>query len=404
VLLLVARTESIHTTRWVAQILDPTWKVLVFPSSAAERIHPQLDRAVVLRSPPARLRDLMLRWGLHGLADLFDKAKDRLELAFPGYRIGRLRRAIGKHRPALIHSMEMQVSGYLTLEATKGFDRGSPPWLMTIWGSDIFLYDRLQAHRQRVRRVLARCDFFSCECVRDIEAARKLGFAGKTLPPGPAAGGFDLMRLRPLRARSTASRRQIMLKGYQGVTGRALVGLRALERCIDLLGGYTVVVYSAAPEVVVAAELLSEKTGIATRIVPTGSSHDHILEMHGMARISIGLSISDGACASMQEAMVMGSFPIQSETACASEWLDDGISGMIVPPEDPDVVERALRIALTDDELVNKAAEANWKLAQARLEKGLLSRRAIDGYRELLSIPAARLAEATRRQGGPRPT
>lgn len=388
-LLLVARTESIHTTRWIAQILDPSWKVIVFPSSSSERTHPALQGTVILQSLPARMRDFMLRWGLHGAADLLDSVKHRLGLAFPGHRVRRLRRAIRKHRPDLIHSMEMQVSGYLTLEALRAIPRGSPPWLMTIWGSDIFLCGRLEAHRGRVREVLSRCDYFSCECMRDVELARRLGFAGKTMTLGPAAGGFDLERLAPLRSQSPASRRQIMLKGYQSITGRALVGLRALERCADLLGGYVIVIYLAAPEVVVAAELFSEKTGIVTKLVPVDSPHDHLLELHGLARISIGLSISDGACASMQEAIVMGSFPIQSHTACASEWLEHGISGMIVPPDDPDVIERALRRALADDDLVNSAAEANWKVAHARLEKGLLRQRAVDDYRELLSTPTA---------------
>ena len=36
----------------------------------------------------------------------------------------------------------------------------------------------------------------------------------------------------------------------------------------------------------------------------------------------------------------MGSFPIQSDTACADEWIEDGVSGLIVPPEDPDSLRR----------------------------------------------------------------
>ena len=44
----------------------------------------------------------------------------------------------------------------------------------------------------------------------------------------------------------------------------------------------------------------------------------------------------------------MGALPIQSCTACADEWIVDGRSGLIVPPEDVDVIENALRRALTD--------------------------------------------------------
>jgi glycosyltransferase involved in cell wall biosynthesis len=82
--------------------------------------------------------------------------------------------------------------------------------------------------------------------------------------------------------------------------------------------------------------------------------------------------------------MVMGSFPIQSCTACADEWIEHGVSGMIVPPEDPDIIEMAIRTALLNDELVNKAAEINWRVTQERLDGDLLKQKAIDMYSKLL--------------------
>ena len=175
-----------------------------------------------------------------------------------------------------------------------------------------------------------------------------------------------------------------MLKGYQHWAGRALFGLRALERCADLLSGYEIVIYSAVPEVILAAELFSDNAGIPVRILPQQTSHEDILAYHARARISIGLSISDGISVSLLEAMVMGSFPIQSCTACAGEWIEHGVSGMIVPPEDPDIIEIAIRKALSDDDLVNKAAEINWRTAQARLDGDLLKQNAIDMYSRLL--------------------
>jgi len=71
-----------------------------------------------------------------------------------------------------------------------------------------------------------------------------------------------------------------------------------------------------------------------------------MLHYYGRARIYIGLSISDAISTSLLEAMVMGAFPIQSCTACADEWIEDGKSGFIVPPEDPHVIAEAIRRAL----------------------------------------------------------
>jgi glycosyltransferase involved in cell wall biosynthesis len=148
------------------------------------------------------------------------------------------------------------------------------------------------------------------------------------------------------------------LKGYQGWAGRALVGLRAIELCADRLHGYRVAIYLANNEVRMAAELVSRETGIPIDIVPQ-SSHDDILALHGRSRISIGLSISDAISTSLLEAMTMGSFPIQTNTSCAAEWLTDGEGGILVPPNDPEPIADAIRRGLGDDELVDHAAELN---------------------------------------------
>jgi glycosyltransferase involved in cell wall biosynthesis len=176
-----------------------------------------------------------------------------------------------------------------------------------------------------------------------------------------------------------------MLKGYQGWAGRSLVGLRALERCADMLKGYEVVIYLASPEVVIAAELFQRSTGVNVRIIPKGTSHVEILSLHGRARLSIGLSIGDAASTSMLEAMAMGSFPIQSWTSCADEWIEDGKSGLLVPPDDPEVVEKAIRKALADDALVDGAAELNYAVVGKRLNYYALKPMTVNIYNTVAS-------------------
>lgn len=102
--------------------------------------------------------------------------------------------------------------------------------------------------------------------------------------------------------------------------------------------------------------------------------------MHGQARISVGLSISDAISTALLEAMVMGSFPIQSRTACADEWIEHGRTGMLVPVEDPEQVEEALRIALKDDDLVDSAAAANLDTARRRLDQRIVKSEMLKFY------------------------
>ncbi len=81
----------------------------------------------------------------------------------------------------------------------------------------------------------------------------------------------------------------------------------------------------------------------------------------------------------------MGSFPIQSYPSNTNEWIEDGISGIGVPPEDPEAVERAIRKVILDDNLVDSAAQINWKVAQSRLEAKNVGLQAKEMYKNILN-------------------
>ena len=107
------------------------------------------------------------------------------------------------------------------------------------------------------------------------------------------------------------------------------------------------------------------------------------MRLHGKDRLSIGLSISDGLPSSFLEAIVMSAFPIQSNTSCANEWILDGKSGFIVPPEDPEVIAMAIRRALIDDELVDQASTINAIIAEQRLEQSVIKPNVVRMYEEI---------------------
>ena len=391
-ILFVAMSSSVHTARWIRQLSDQGWDIHLFPSIDAGSTHEELAGVTVHHSVYARLRNSTETGNCyHGLYVRFKSlawlARFALLQLFPSYRVWQLNRLIKRLQPDLINSMEIQHAGYLVEQVRSTWKDGFPKWWVTNWGSDIYLFGRLEEHRRRIQSILANCDFYSCECVRDVGLAKSLGFCGTVMPVMPNTGGFGLERIRHIRDKvRTADRRTIMLKGYQNWAGRALVGLRALERCADVLVGYTVVVYSANQDVLLAARLFSEKSGVKISIIESDVSHEQILSAHGAARISIGLSIGDAISTSLLEAMVMGSFPIQSNTACADEWLENGVTGLLVSPEDPEVIESAIRRVVADDSLVNSAADANWQTAVARLSKIHLTKKAVAMYKQALGI------------------
>lgn len=381
--LIVAMGHSIHTARWINQISDQGWDIHLFPSIDYGKVHPDIENVTVHHTVyGAQINKKVKIKGFplyYGPAVFIVNAV--LKKIIPNYRVLQLKRLIRKLKPDVVHSQEIQHGAYLTLETKRKIKDKFPPWIVTNWGSDIYLFGRLSEHEPKIREVLASCDYYSCECKRDVGLAREYGFKGEVLPVFPNAGGFDIEFVSSLkRPAKVSERRLVMLKGNQSWAGRPLVGLRALERCAEILKGYEVAIYAASKDVIIAAELFTKSTGVPTRIIPCNTAHKEMLKLHGQARISIGLSISDAISTSLLEAMVMGSFPIQSWTACANEWVEDGVTGLIVPPDDPDVIEKAIRRTIIDDELVNSAAELNWQTVLERLDHNKLKAKVMDFY------------------------
>jgi len=389
---------SVHTARWVCELAGEGWDLHLFPSIGG-RLHSGLKNMTVHDFYGLPPRDLdrsvrisgMWRWcsrkGEYRATVLQQELRRRMAHHDPACRLARV---VAKVQPDLVHSLEMQHAGYLVLDAKRVFGPGFPPWMMTPWGSDMNLFARLEEHRDRVMAVLQSCDALQPKSERDVRQAQEYGFSGEMLPILPGNGGLDVDGMQRFRDDPPEKRRMILLKGYQGWAGRALVGLKALEMAAGSLKGYRVAVCSASRHVIPAAELMSHSSGIPIEIIPD-VPHQDILRLHGKARISIGLSISDGVPNSMLEAMVMGGLPVESNTSCAEEWIENGRTGLIVPPEEPRAVADALRRAAADDYLVRRAAATNLQLVRGRIEKTVMHPKVIGMYERMLA------------QGGRRP-
>ena len=81
----------------------------------------------------------------------------------------------------------------------------------------------------------------------------------------------------------------------------------------------------------------------------------------------------------------MGALPIQSDTQSTSEWIEDGRNGILVHSSNPDEIETALRRALQDDDLIDRAAEANRELVRERLDIATVKPKVINMYRDVAS-------------------
>ena len=386
-ILFVARPISVHAARWINQITDQGWDVHLFPAFEAP-LHEDFKNLTtygVMRHRVSEGVKQKALWPLPLGGDRVQMLGRRLSEPWSS-RAAWLARVIARLKPDVVHSLEFQQAGYLTLAARKFYEGQFPSWVTTNWGSDIYLYGPLADHTERVKGVLANCDYYTCECHRDVELARAYGFKGEALPVLPVAGGFHVEKMKQFRQPGpTSARRTVALKGYQHWAGRALVGVRAIEQCADTLkaGGYTVALYSADEDVRIAAERMAQTTGVKLEFVPAGS-HEDMLRLQGRARVGIGLSISEGLSTSALESLVMGAFPVQSDTSCLCEELvRDGETALMVPPENSEAVAAAIRRAVTDDALVDRAVEINDRTVAARLDYSVIQPQVVSMYEHI---------------------
>jgi len=418
-ILFVAMQQSTHAARWISQIADQGWDLHLFPVDYLPAI-PAL-RGVTVHQPWFQLRPrMMLRdvmansmsiWRSQPKDDCEPPKVARARAIFPLPMIGPfervinrlfkvrlgeskwrvpavygpqlLNRLVAKLQPDLIHSMEFQHCGYKVLRAKELSGGLFPPWLATNWGSDIYYYRNFPDHRQQISRLLAAIDYYSCECHRDIALAQELGMRAKVMPVLPNSGGFDLARVGALRSgQPPSARKLILVKGYEHFAGRALTALDAIARCADTLRGFRILVFSASRPTYDRVAALKRELDID---VLHYTSHDEMLKLFARARLYLGVSISDAISTAMLEAMALGAFPIQTNTACCSEWIQDGRSGFSIPPDDVELIAKRVRQAATDDALVEAAAQINWRTVTERLDERQLKTQTIAFYDQIFA-------------------
>ncbi|WP_299213168.1 glycosyltransferase family 4 protein [uncultured Dokdonia sp.] len=251
-------------------------------------------------------------------------------------------------QPDVVHSFALYVSCTPILNVMKA---SKIPWIYSSWGSDLFYFKDIPSYRRDIEAVLPEINYLFTDCHRDQELAKTLGFSGRSLGVFPGGGGFELEETKSY-IKPIADRKLILVKGYQGRSGRAIPILQALNAMKKELNDYEVVVFGCSPET------LDFKVNVPSQwIFHKQMSHHGILKLMGASVVYIGNSNSDGMPNTVLEAICMGAFPIQSNPGDATaEVITPEINGLLIEDcEDPAEIEKHILMALQNQELVATA-------------------------------------------------
>ncbi|GJE68650.1 glycosyltransferase [Methylorubrum podarium] len=399
-ILAVGMHNSVHLARWINMMRGSFARFVVFPvyvENPAPELRPW--------SPVTSRSDIeALGPGEVGIVQLTktdaerhaawhaDRATGRLFPSSLGLQTNpsltqtdELVAAIRTLRPDVVHTMEVQLAGYLALGAKRYLGSMMPPWLLSNWGSDIYLYHRLPEHRSTVLELVQAVDGYLAECRRDVQLVRRLGLNGHAFDPMPASGGIDFSTVPALDRFTPPSRRDtILVKGYHGWSGRGMHILSALHLAAPALRGHRIRVQFCSEAMREMMRAMAASDGLDIAPVPYAPTHAEALGRIADARIVVGIGISDGIGTTLLEAMCYGAFPIKATTSCACEWIQNGRDGIIVDPHDVKSLAEAIVRAASDDALVDAAATRNRACVEERWDVGRNNAAAQSIYRHML--------------------
>jgi glycosyltransferase involved in cell wall biosynthesis len=372
--LIVAMADSVHTGRWISQFDGEAINFMLFPSTPHRRVHSLIKQRLNQEIETKVRISKWMSWAALPLGIT--------DLVFANFfRAKFLSHEINKFQPDVIHIMETQHAGYLTDRALTAV-KSKPRVILSIWGSDLFWFQKFAKDREKMSRLFPKVNILITECERDEALATEFGFIGECLYGIPASGGVDRRLLKDLSLQILPSKRKtIAIKGYSGFVGLGLQAVRSLVPLVNELRSYEIVIYSCSFQTARIAKRIRKQSGLNIQInLKHSMTTKQMEDLFLSARVVVGASLSDGLPATVKEAICNGAFPVQTNTSCAGEWLKDEVSVLLVPPNDMSALSAAILRALTDDHLVDNAAEVNQKIARDQMDLSLIQDKLVKVY------------------------
>ena len=372
-ILVVGMVDSVHLARWMNQFKASNDCFLILPSSHFRRVHKQLTE---LESENIHILGSKTAGKYLGYIDYFitltwlsPKASQKVR-SFGFFFISLL------FRPNIVHAIEIQHAGYITAPyAGRARKR-----ILTNWGSDIYYFQHFPKHQKKIVSSLQWATHYSAECSRDYSLAQSLGYNGKKLPKIPNAGGFDTHGLN----RPADTRKQLIVKGYGGEFGLGTMAIRVSREFLTANSDSTVMMYSVTEDLVAEAFELRMEFFERFKFITIDNpiSHEQLMQEFERSAIYLGLSRSDGLSTSFLQALTTGAYPIQSNTSCASEFLELGAIGSVIEPNFEETVSVLQRI-YEDVGLRNKAGHVNLNVSKKHLDYSQIALVAATFYAEI---------------------
>jgi glycosyltransferase involved in cell wall biosynthesis len=359
-ILLLSDACNAHTIKWARGLAGEDLKVCIF---GLEPYHEHYYNAYPAISVVGS--DQAVTHGGEG-----SLLKLRYLTAFP-----KLRKLIDQFRPDILHAH--YASSYGLLGALSGFH----PFILSVWGSDIFSFpNRSSLHRNMLRFNLAKADkVLSTSHVMARETQR---YTTQCITVTPFGVNLDEFREKPVDSLFEP--------------GDLVIGtVKALEQTYGipyLIQAFKVVCrrYPDLPlkllivgggSMRVALQGLVDDLGLHERVTWTGKvPYDEVSRYHNMLSISVFPSNSESFGVAAIEASACGRPVVVSDVGGLPEVVEDGVTGLVVPARDVRALAEAIGQLVLDEALRRRMGGAGRERVRERYNWNDCVRQMIDIY------------------------
>lgn len=372
--ILMVSMPSLHFFRWTDQLRDSGHEVYWFDITGMSQ---SVERIGWVSQKTA----WKLRWDYPGR--VFLKCRFPLIYRFIQKRNERntakvFEEYLNEIKPDVVHSFALYLSCTPIIAVMEKYS--NQKWIYSSWGSDLYYFQNDAKYLKDIKQVLPRVNYLFTDCSRDHKIAQQYGFRGTFLGVFPGGGGFDLTELEKYKI-PFKERKMILIKGFQGRSGRAIPVLKTIQQLQELLLNYEIVVFGADVEVFdyVKQSTLQHWTNFQIKGKIT---HLEVIKLMGKSLIYIGNSISDGTPNTLLEAICMDVFPIQSNPGGATaEIITDEVNGLLIQdPEDLFEMKKVVLEGLNNNSWIENGVNYNLRYIKPNLEYYFIKNQVLKKY------------------------
>jgi hypothetical protein len=290
-------------------------------------------------------------------------------------------------KPHIVHTLGLDAARFYLDVRRRLAGSWAPKWvLQTRGGSDLQLTHLDPQQNAEIAPVLRACDQLLSDNTLNFRIARDMGVTDEQLSrigTVPGTGGIDVeSQAKKWKAKPSQRRMILWPKVYECPWSKALPVYEALRLCWEqiqpcelrllAMTGEARMYYWTLPERIRSGCILSDR-------VP----RSEVLEAMTGARVMLAPSLVDGTPNSMFEAMASGALPVVSPLETIRGVVEAERNVLFARNLYPEEIVAALVRAMTDDALVDAAAERNLELVRRLANRDEIRPRVVGFYETL---------------------